>query len=215
MITSTNRGRAETAGPDISPNARLAALPKFPILEPGQTAQVEIVVKNTGPTEWPVGSRVALANVSGESFGAASAPLSEPVPADAQKTVVLTITAPDKPGFYSGIWKMVLDGKPFGYPIPVAIVVVPKGSSDGLKGILQKTLDDARQQLTDKLNEQFEKAWEDFKRAIEKRIEEEINRQVNRATGGLCGAAPGGVVVAGGIVWWRRKRRRGVLPLPA
>ena len=91
-------------------------------------------------------------------------------------------------------------------------MVVPKGSSDGLKGIVQKAIDDARQQLTDKLNEQFDKAWEDFKHAIQKRIEQELSRQVNRATGGICGAAPAGMILAGGIVWWRRKRRSGVLP---
>lgn len=199
----------ETTSPQVILNARLAALPKFPILEPGQTAQVQIDVKNIGSTAWPAGGRVILANHSGEALGATSSQLSESVSPDAQRTIVLTITAPEKPGFYSGIWRMKLDNQPFGYPIPVAVAVVPKGSSDGLKGILQQVLDDARQQLTNKLDQQFEKAWEDFKRAVEKRIEEEINRQVDRTTGGLCGTTPAGIALVGGIsIFWRRKKRR-------
>ena len=186
--------------------ARLNAMPVFPIVEPGKTVQVEIVLLNSGNQPWPAG--VTLAQTSGSaSLTGSTEPLAQPVPPGGQGRWSVKITGPAQPGVYSTLWQATAGGTRFGYPAPILVVVTPKGADAGLDGVIRRTLDEAQQEMSDKLNEQFERAWADLERKIQQSIQAELDRQVNRAVSGICGSVPAAVVFVGGMTWWRRRWR--------
>jgi hypothetical protein len=185
------------------PTMSLISLPEFPTLKPGQKTDVEIVVQNTSDFAWPAEGRMKLVNIEGDTFGAATLEALQPIPSGAQVKWILSVTAPAQPGAYHGFWQLTLDHYPFGERIPIVMAVVPQSSNAGFVDMIKTMLDDARQQLIDKVAS----TWEDLKRKIEERIQAEIQREIQRRINALCGTAPTGVIIAAGVVWWRRRRR--------
>jgi murein DD-endopeptidase MepM/ murein hydrolase activator NlpD len=187
-------------------NSLLLALPTIPVLEPGKTIQVEIIVQNISQATWPANGSISFVNINKQTLGTQSPQqLLQAIPRGAPVKWILTIKAPATPGVYESIWQVASDGRPFGDRVRIAMVVVPKGSDVGLAEMLRAMIEDAQKQIADRFNA----AWEDLKRRIEERIREEIQREVDRQLRGLCGVAPAGIVIAGGIVWSRRRRHQG------
>jgi hypothetical protein len=187
-----------------STDVRVISLPDIPVLKPGQSVDMPIVVQNTSTASWPGNGTITLININQQPLGATSPQrLLRSVPRGAQVKWPLTMRAPEQPGVYDSVWQMAIGGKPFGERLHLAVVVVPEGSDTNLIEMLSAMIADARQQLQDR----FEAAWEDLKRRIEARIKEEIEREVQRRVNALCGTAPAGLVIAAGVVWRRRRQQ--------
>lgn len=183
--------------------ARLLKLPAIPVVRPGETTRITIVLQNTGSQSWPANGGYRLTRISGDELGVSSPqPTLVAVPRGASAAWELSLTAPAEPGVYESIWRMANAGQPFGERVIVALVVTPQGSSAGFIETLQAMIEKAREDVS----RQFTEAWEELKAQLMQRIREEIERELQRRLAPICGAAPAGLAGATCIVWWRRRR---------
>jgi murein DD-endopeptidase MepM/ murein hydrolase activator NlpD len=183
--------------------AKLLKLPAIPVVRPGETAQIRVVLQNTGSHDWPANGIYRLARIDGAELGLRSPQQTlATVARGASGAWELTLTAPPEPGVYESLWRMTADGAPFGEKVAIALVVTPQGSSAGFIETLQAMIEKARQDVS----RQFTEAWEELKAQLMQRIREEIEREIQRRLAPICGAAPAGLAGATCIVWWRRRR---------
>ncbi|MDW8148169.1 MAG: peptidoglycan DD-metalloendopeptidase family protein [Roseiflexaceae bacterium] len=183
--------------------ARLVVSPNIPVIKPGEKATLVFTVQNTGSTDWPARGDITLVHVSGKTLGIQSPhPLVQTIPVGREALWEFSVTAPEQPGVYDGVWRMANRGEPFGDSIRLAIVVVPKESGADFVRLIQMMIAEAQNQI----GEQFNAIWEDLKRRVEQRIEEEIRKEAERRLRGICGVVPASLVAAGFV--WRQRRRR-------
>ncbi len=194
--------RIVTAQPPDA-DTRVLQRAEIPVLKPGETANVTMVLQNVSRLTWTTDGRFTLMNVNNQPLSSPSPlPVHREVSAGNILTVPLRLTAPETAGIYESIWQIACGGQPYGERITVPIIVIPRDADPNLGILIQTTLDNARQALNDRFNE----AWEEVKAHITQYLIEEFWRQVYRATGGLCGIPPAALVLAGFVLWRRRHR---------
>ncbi|MBK9713367.1 MAG: hypothetical protein IPO81_18985 [Kouleothrix sp.] len=186
------------------PNSALVTeLKEIPVLKPGEKGTARIVIQNASIMPWPA-DKTTLQHVRGPTFGRNLVRPLPMVPASGQLELTLSVQAPPLPGVYDSALKVAINDIPFGYEIPLSVVVVPAGSSAGLTEQIQALIAQAREDLS----KRFQETWEGLREQILAVIREEIARQIRALISQICGVTPTGVVIAGGLVWWRRRRKR-------
>jgi len=115
-------------------------------MDPGETAQVSITMKNTGTDTWTDATGRRLGSVGDDDTwtpGSTREAISGSVAPDANYTFTFNITAPATPGSYDFQWRMVQDGVEwFGDSTPAASIPV------GLVAIDVTTTDDTEEQIS-------------------------------------------------------------------
>jgi len=188
---------------------------EFPVLLPGEQAEVYFVLQNIGTETWQPGD-YWLEHIGGHTLGLSpqqvlpySVPPGETVRWD------LIVTAPPFSGVYQSEWQMRCRGQPYGEPLFFAVSVVPEGEVD-LAEIIRRMIDEARQEAGDK----FDEIWEDLKQLIEEKIREAedaawqaflewLNRVIEDALQQTCNSCfgPAALIWVAGIgLMWRRSR---------
>lgn len=97
------------------------------ILAPGQVFEKTWRFQNTGRCAWNQGYTIAW--ISGDVMQGVTRPLPETVAPNGTVNATVRLTAPFKPGQYSGVWRLVNSkGEPFGAFVSVLIVVAAPGT---------------------------------------------------------------------------------------
>ena len=130
--------RVSSAAPSATNDAAVVRHTISNQMMPGQSLQVQVVMRNTGTGNWTSAHHF----LAGSSDG-----LSLPPRVDFQTgttitpgqdaTFAFTIVAPSAPGFYSMSWRMVQDGSPFGRAIALQVKVGNDPAYYVLRGSLQ------------------------------------------------------------------------------
>jgi Zn-dependent metalloprotease len=99
----------------------------------GQTALVNVTMRNTGTTTWTTATGYKLGSQSPQDntiWGFHRVPLSGPVDAGEETTFQFAFTAPSTPGTYGFQWRMLREGVAwFGAPTPHIVITVQKDAA--------------------------------------------------------------------------------------
>jgi pimeloyl-ACP methyl ester carboxylesterase len=180
---------------------------EYVIVAPGERANLELRLLNTGSLTWEANQAHALLNIGGSTFGLASW---QPVPASVSPfneiEWSLPIVAPQSPGVYYTSWQMAFQDsttdivQTFGPEITYVVTVLPEGFSDDLGDTIRQIIDQALQEA----KQQFEAFLADLLRQIEERLQEELRR--NLPPWAQCLVGPG-IVISGVALMAQRKRK--------
>jgi hypothetical protein len=98
-------------------------------MQPGETRQVSVTMRNTGVTTWTAATLHRLGSQNSQDnmrWGSNRQPLPASVSPNGQVTFTFNITAPATPGSYAFQWRMVQDGVEwFGDLSPTRLITVP------------------------------------------------------------------------------------------
>jgi len=99
----------------------------------GQTALVNVTMRNTGTTTWTTATGYKLGSQSPQDntiWGFHRVPLSGPVDPGEETTFQFAFTAPSTPGTYGFQWRMLREGVAwFGAPTPHIVITVQKDAA--------------------------------------------------------------------------------------
>lgn len=112
--------------------AKDVTIPDGTHLSPGTAFVKTWRIRNEGATEWPAqGCVLRFLGKKSDSLGCPeTVPVPGPVAPNAEVEVSVNLVAPEKPGRYTGYWKMCApDGRKFGQRVWVSVVVPGLSSS--------------------------------------------------------------------------------------
>lgn len=102
-------------------------IPDKTVLAPGQVFEKSWSFQNTGTCTWTEGYTIAW--MSGDVMQGVTRPLPETVAPNGTVSAAVRLTAPFKPGQYSGVWRLLNSkGEPFGAFVSVVIIVAGPGT---------------------------------------------------------------------------------------
>jgi len=192
-------------------DASLIYQSEYPILEPGEEADLIFRLRNMGFLTWEPDLPYALMHTGGESFGLATwqslSPSWPDVLTGRDLSWKLPIIAPQNPGVYQTRWQMAYQSSTgeeperFGPEIVYVVTVVPEGRPPNLIDAIRQIID----QLKREAQRRIEEFLDELKRRIEELIREEIERRLQlECCQGTLGMT---ILVSGAAIWGRRKRK--------
>ncbi len=167
--------------PTVRHDAVLVSRPRFPVLAPGERAQVYLELENTGFLAWDPNLGYRFRNVRGwPLIGPAVQPLPSPAPIKPGEAALLplTVVAPTRPGVYDLTWQLLYHWQPIGPPLDLSLVVAPPGP-DGVA--LQAQI--ARRIEENWESDRFQRDWPGLRQEIEVLIQDQLEQHLRNS---LC-----------------------------
>ena len=177
---------------------------EFPILEPGEDAEIYFALQNTGSQTWEA-RHYALVNVNDLPLGARpQMALNVDVPPGSAAVWRFSVTAPTVPGIFRTEWQFSYDGQLLGPLLWMDFIVVP-GGGDDLEEIIREMIEEARRRG----EEWFREQWEELRRQIIELIWAEMMRQIEQFFAEWCGGSAATGALSFAALWLGRRRSRG------
>jgi N-acetyl-anhydromuramyl-L-alanine amidase AmpD len=158
-------------------DAYLVSLNEHLILKPGETAEYEVELQNTGTLPWVPDVPYGVREVDGDQLSVARwATLGKTVASGERIKIIIPITAPNTPGDYHATWQIGYvepstgDAVVFGTAIPIDLTVRSKGLGD-IGSELGQIISDFIQSLRQGL----EQTVQDLLRQVEAALVDALN----------------------------------------
>lgn len=187
---------------DSKPLAFITNLPEFPIVDPQTETKIAFTMQNISGETWKAGD-YSLVIIEGQHLSPSWQPgksMDFDVHPGWRINWEIQVTAPANPGIYRIAWQFRYKDVPIGSPIWADLIVVPGGSSGEFKAIIQELVDQARQNATEK----FEEEWAKIRRQIITQIWAEVLSRI-------CPARAASILLPllGATLLLRRRRSNG------
>lgn len=103
-------------------------IPDNTLLAPGEAFEKTWTIQNTGTCPWTESYTINF--MSGDIMNGANRPINQRVAAQQQANLSIKLTAPTKPGTYTGVWRLTNSkGLPFGQVMTVVIKIGAAGTT--------------------------------------------------------------------------------------